>query len=114
MTMKMIRKMIDIKAKDDFTLECLMENGEHYIYDMSFLKEYKGGGPLIEELKDINYFKKVFLDYGHPTWPNGYDVDSAVVPMEGKLIGLRNTDEGISDIDLSDIDLTGIDVDKVI
>ena len=98
--MTMIRKMLDIKAKDNFTLECLMENGEIYIYDMSFLKDYKGG-PMIQPLKDINYFKQVFLDYGHPTWPNGYDVDAAVVPMQGKLIGLK-TETGTIDIDFPD------------
>ena len=81
----MIRKMIDIKANDDFVLICEMENGEVYKYDMSYLKTYEGG-PMIQPLKDINFFKKVFLDYGHPTWPNGYDIDAAYIAKEGEQV----------------------------
>ena len=38
-----IREIIDVKANDDFTLECAMDNGEVYLYDMSYLKDYEGG-----------------------------------------------------------------------
>ena len=31
-------------------------------------------GPMIEPLRDIEYFKRVFLEFGAPTWPNGFDV----------------------------------------
>ena len=36
------REVIEVKAKDDFSLECEMENGEVYAYDMSFIKEKDG------------------------------------------------------------------------
>ncbi|MCY4524496.1 MAG: DUF2442 domain-containing protein, partial [Halobacteriovoraceae bacterium] len=73
------------KVNDNFTLECEMENGEIYKYDMSYLIDYEGG-PMIQPLKEISYFKKVFLDYGCPTWPNGFDIDPAYIAMKGKLI----------------------------
>ncbi len=31
-------------------------------------------GPMVQPLKDPNYFARVFLDFGAPTWPNGYDI----------------------------------------
>lgn len=31
-------------------------------------------GPMLEPLRDPAYFARVFLDYGAPTWPNGYDL----------------------------------------
>lgn len=31
-------------------------------------------GPMIEPLRDEAYFARVFLEFGAPTWPNGYDV----------------------------------------
>ena len=61
------------------------KNGEIYLYDMSYLSSYEGG-PMIQPLKKISYFKKVFLEYGCPTWPNGFDIDSAYIAMKGKLI----------------------------
>ena len=81
----MIRKLLEVKANSGFTLECEMENGEVYLYDMSYLNNYEGG-PMIQPLKKISYFKKVFLEYGCPTWPNGFDIDPAYIAMKGKLI----------------------------
>jgi hypothetical protein len=31
-------------------------------------------GPMVEPLRDLDYFKRVFVEYGAPTWPNGFDV----------------------------------------
>jgi Protein of unknown function (DUF2442) len=31
-------------------------------------------GPMVEPLRDPAYFAQVFLDYGAPTWPNGFDM----------------------------------------
>jgi hypothetical protein len=32
------------------------------------------GGAMVEPLNDPNYFARVFLEFGAPTWPNGYDM----------------------------------------
>jgi hypothetical protein len=31
-------------------------------------------GPLLEPLRDSDYFRRVFLEFGAPTWPNGFDI----------------------------------------
>ena len=80
----MIRKILDVKAKDDYTLECEMENGEVYLYDMSYVKEESG--EVIEPLRDINLFKQIWLDYGALEWPNGYGIHGNTVVREGELV----------------------------
>jgi hypothetical protein len=29
---------------------------------------------MLEPLRDEMFFKKVYLDHGAPTWPNGFDI----------------------------------------
>ena len=82
--MSVFRKVIDVKAMDDFTLECLMENGDVYKYDMSFLKN--GKGEVTRPLRDINLFKKVWIEYGALEWPSGYGIHGDTVAREGVLI----------------------------
>ena len=31
-------------------------------------------GPMLEPLRDASYFDRVFLEFGAPTWPNGFDI----------------------------------------
>ena len=82
----MIRNILEVKGNDDFTLECEMENGEIYLYDMSFLKNY-AGGPMIQPLKKIDYFKRVWLDeFGALEWPNGFGIHGNTVVRDGELI----------------------------
>jgi hypothetical protein len=40
------------------------------------------GGPMVEPLRDLDYFKRVFLEFGAPTWPNGFDVAPAWLHQE--------------------------------
>ncbi len=41
-------------------------------YDFAGLVQESGA--MIEPLRDIEYFKRVFLEFGAPTWPNGFDI----------------------------------------
>lgn len=40
------------------------------------------GGPMVEPLKSQEYFARVFVESGVPTWPNGFDVDAINLYME--------------------------------
>jgi hypothetical protein len=31
-------------------------------------------GPMLAPLRDPDYFARVFLSFGAPTWPNGFDI----------------------------------------
>jgi Protein of unknown function (DUF2442) len=42
--------------------------------DYDFSKIVNQPGPMVEPLRDVDYFKRVFLEFGAPTWPNGFDV----------------------------------------
>jgi hypothetical protein len=33
------------------------------------------GGMMVEPLKSKDYFDRVFVEMGAPTWPNGFDLD---------------------------------------
>ena len=79
-----LRDILQVEANDDFSLTCEMENGEVFKYNMAFIKNEKG--PMIEPLKDINYFKKVWLDLGALTWPNGFSIHGNTVARDGQLI----------------------------
>jgi len=39
-------------------------------------------GPMVGPLRDLAYFKRVFLEFGAPTWPNGFDVAPAWLHRE--------------------------------
>ena len=43
--------------------------GEH-----DFAAVVNEAGPMMEPLRDIDYFKRGFLEFGAPTWPNGFDI----------------------------------------
>jgi hypothetical protein len=44
-------------------------------------------GPMIEPLRDLDYFKRVFLEFGAPTWPNGFDIAPEWLHRELKEAG---------------------------
>ncbi len=39
-------------------------------------------GPMVEPLKSPEYFARVFVEMGAPTWPNGFDIDPINLYME--------------------------------
>jgi len=53
--------------------------------DFSFIKSESG--PMLEPLKEPAYFKRVFVEDGVLTWPNGYDWDPIALHDEMKEAG---------------------------
>jgi hypothetical protein len=56
--------------------------GEH-----DFADQIAKGGPMSEPLRDPEYFARVFLEFGAPTWPNGYDMAPEWVRRELEAAG---------------------------
>ena len=77
-------KVVEVKAMDDFTLECVMSNGDVYKYDMSFLQEREG--EVTRPLRDVKLFKQVWIEYGALEWPTGYGIHGDTVVRNGVLI----------------------------
>ena len=80
----MLRRIYHVKANDNFTLECEMENGEIYLYDMSYIQ--KESGEVIQPLRDINVFKEVWIEYGALEWSTGLGIHGDTVVRDGQLI----------------------------
>ena len=65
-------KAISVKANDDFSILVSLEDGRIVRMDMSFIQDKSG--PVVEPLKNIEEFKRVFVNKGIVTWPTGYDI----------------------------------------
>ena len=46
------------------------------------------GGPMLEPLKSPEYFARVFVEMGAPTWPNGFDLDPINLYMQMRDAGV--------------------------
>ena len=80
-----IRRIVDVKAAEGFTLRCEMENGDVYKYDM--LRIIEGPGLMVLPLRKFYFFEQVYLGrFGHLAWPNGYEIHANTVVRDGKLI----------------------------
>jgi hypothetical protein len=53
--------------------------------DFSFINGETG--PMLQPLKDPTYFRRVFVEDGVMTWPNGYDWDPIALHDEMKAAG---------------------------
>jgi hypothetical protein len=67
--------VLKIKGLDGYRVWLRFTDGQEGIWDMRAMVEE--GGPMLEPLRDMTFFKRVFVEYGAPTWPNGFDVDAA-------------------------------------
>lgn len=61
-------------------LSIRFSTGEEGVWDFGAM--VAGSGAMVEPLRDISYFARVFVEMGAPTWPNGYDVDSIKLYMD--------------------------------
>ena len=50
------------------------------------------GGPMVEPLRDLALFNRVFLSFGMPTWPNGFDVAPGWLRHEIEATGALERD----------------------
>ena len=65
-------KVEKIKRLGDYRLRLRFSDGSSGDHDFSAMVAETG--PMLEPLRDPAYFARVFLEFGAPTWPNGFDV----------------------------------------
>jgi hypothetical protein len=82
--------VIGVRHLGGFKLKIEFSNGMTGERDFSFI--VRESGPMLEPLKDPAYFRRVFIEDGVMTWPNGYDWDPIALHDEMKAAGeLRPT-----------------------
>jgi hypothetical protein len=61
-----------LKYLGGYRLHVTFSDGRTGEHDFSALVARTG--PMVEPLRDPDYFARVFLEYGALTWPNGFDM----------------------------------------
>jgi hypothetical protein len=79
-------KVVSAKALDETRLWLRFSDGTEGIRDCSDLLALEG--EMVLPLRDPSVFKGVVVEYGVPTWPNGFDLDAINLHMELKQAGL--------------------------
>ncbi len=73
-------KVVEARALDGHRLWVRFTDGTEGVRDFSDI--ISEGGPMVEALRDEALFKKVFVTFGVPSWPNGFDVDAVALHQE--------------------------------
>lgn len=68
----MLTKVLELEVVAPYGLRVRFNNGQSGTHDCSEL--VREPGPLIEPLRDPAFFARAFLEFGAPTWPNGFDM----------------------------------------
>jgi hypothetical protein len=74
-------KVVETRALDDRRLWVRFSNGREGVRD--FADIFAEGGVL----RDPAMFRRVFLEFGAPSWPNGYDIDPIALYREMEAAG---------------------------
>lgn len=82
----MLIKVRTVKPLGDHQLR--VEFSDDTIGERDFAFITHESGPMLEPLKDPAYFRRVFIEDGALTWPNGYDWDPIALHDEMKAAGL--------------------------
>ena len=78
--------VVGVESLDATRLRVTFSNGRTGVRDLSdVLAE---GGPMVEPLRDPGLFRRVFVQCGVPTWPNGFDLDAIRLHDEMRDSGL--------------------------
>ena len=69
----MLIKVTSLEVVPPYKLAVAFNDGTHGIHDCAALVAENRGD--ISALADPAVFGQAFLDFGAPTWPNGFDMD---------------------------------------
>jgi hypothetical protein len=68
----MLTKVTHLEKLGGFRLRVRFSDGTEGVHD--FTAMVNEPGPMLGPLRDEPYFARVFLEFGAPTWPNGFDI----------------------------------------
>jgi hypothetical protein len=81
----MLSKVTSLESLGGFRLRVKFNGGSEGTHDFSAM--VKEPGSAIEPLRDEGYFARVFLEFGAPTWPNGFDISPEWLRREMEAAG---------------------------
>ena len=67
-----MNKLIEARYQGEFQVSLRFSDGKEGVFDGREL--LKRSGPLLEPLRDETYFKRLFIDAGALSWPNGLEL----------------------------------------
>ena len=68
----MLTKVTSLEKLGGFRLRVRFNDGSGGVHDFTAMANEPG--PMLTPLRDEAYFNRVFLEFGAPTWPNGFDI----------------------------------------
>jgi hypothetical protein len=68
----MLTKITRLERLGGYRLRVDFNDGSGGVHDFSAM--VREPGSMLEPLRDEAYFARVFLEFGAPTWPNGFDI----------------------------------------
>lgn len=68
----MLTKVTRLEKLGGFRLRVGFNDGSEGVHDFAAMVHEPG--PMLAPLRDEGYFARVFLEFGAPTWPNGFDM----------------------------------------
>ncbi len=77
--------VVKVKPMEGFRLWVRFSDGREGVADLSALTARTG--PMVAPLKDREFFGRVFVEAGAPTWPNGYDYAPSALYAEMREAG---------------------------
>jgi hypothetical protein len=73
-------KVTKVEPLGGFRLRIQFKDGATGEHDFADMMEQPG--PMLDPLRDPTVFARVHLEYGAPTWPNGYDMCPDALRMD--------------------------------
>ena len=68
----MLPKVTRLERLGGFRLLVRFNDDSEGVHDFGAMVHERG--PMLDPLRDAAYFARVFLEFGAPTWPNGFDI----------------------------------------
>jgi len=81
----MLMKVVEIQAVTPFRILVRFNDGATGVHDCA--KDIAGDGPILAQMHDPNFFGRVTLEFGAPTWPSSFDMCPDWLRMEMEAAG---------------------------
>lgn len=80
-----LTKVTHLERLGGFRLRARFSDGSEGVHD--FTAMVNEPGPMLAPLRNEAQFARVFLEFGAPTWPNGFDIDPECLRREMEAAG---------------------------